>query len=732
MATSFSGDLVGRVLGNRYRLLTAIGLGSSARVYLADDVKLRRRVAVKVLNPMMASDANFLARFQHEAQSLAHLSHPNIVTVYDVNDGENALAEPPYLVTEYLAGGSLLNMLDMGYRLSPSQAVVVGLDAARGLQFAHARGLVHRDIKPANLLFGDDQRVRIADFGLARAIAEFGATRPSGVFEGTARYISPEQTKEQPLDGRSDVYSLALVLVEALTGTVPFSADTLLGTAFARVDKDLAPPEGIGALGEVIAAAGRHDPAERVDAAGLVAKLEEVAKTLPRAEPFPLDGSALAGSVGSEERDPTQHVSRPAPIKSPKDSSKPAVAATAKGADGNMVGSKKVYSVGDGGVFDIEAAEAESDRGGQADSSTDDAPEDPIAKRKKRQKFALLSGLAVVLLAGGGTTAYVMSRTPTHVVPTLQGLTLPAADQEVIDEKFIVRPGAEVYSSKVPEGKIVTQRPAAGTRVKEGESIFVTLSKGVQPVKVDSLTGLTFDQAIAVLRSRGLKPIEPPQLVDSETVPEGQVVDWDPKGEVDPGSSVFVKVSSGPPTVEIPSLNGMLPDDALAAVPPGITAVLQKQFADKTPAGKVIGSSPKAGETVPKGTEIKILVSIGPELVVVPNVINKSPAEASAILKSAGFKVGSTVGPPDMPVLHTRPIRNTKAKRGAAITLYTIALQDNSDTPVDPNAAAGGSSGTSSGNTPTTVKTTASTKPATTKPATTKPATTKPATTVRP
>lgn len=724
MATSFSGDLVGRVLGNRYRLLTAIGLGSSARVYLADDVKLRRRVAVKVLNAVMASDANFLARFQHEAQSLAHLSHPNIVAVYDVNDGENALAEPPYLVTEYLAGGSLLNMLDLGYRMSPSQAVVVGLDAARGLQFAHARGLVHRDIKPANLLFGDDQRVRIADFGLARAIAEFGATRPSGVFEGTARYISPEQTREQPLDGRSDVYSLALVLVEALTGTVPFSADTLLGTALARVDKDLAPPDGIGPLGEIIAAAGRHDPAERLDAPALVTKLEEVAKTMPRAEPLPLDGSALAGTVGSEERDPTQHVSRPAGGKSAPRTG----AGVAKGSrGGSQVGAKKVYSVGDGGVFDIEVAEPEFDRTSSVGIDFEDEI-DPVAKQKKRKKYALLGGLAFVVLAGGGATAYVMTRTPTHVVPALKGMTLPAADQEVIDEKFVVRPGSEVYSSKVPEGQIVSQRPAAGTRVKEGESIFVTLSKGVQPVKVDTLSGLTFDQAVAVLRSRGLKPIDPPQFVDSELVPEGQVVDWDPKGDVDPGSSVFVKVSSGPPTVEIPSLNGLLPDDALAAIPSGITAVVQKQFADKTPAGKVIGSSPKAGETVPKGTEIKILVSIGPELLLVPNVINKSPSEASAILKAAGFKVGSTVGPPDLPVLHTRPIRNTKAKRGAAITLYTIALQANSDTPVDPNATGSGDSGAST-ETATTVKAAATPS---SKPATTKPPTTKPATTVKP
>src|SRR5687768_2221759 len=187
---------VGRVVGGRYRLLAPLGSGASAEVYLADDVRLRRRVAVKILHSALAEDDGFLRRFRAEARAAAALSHPNILAVFDWNGDE----QPPYIVTEYLSGGSLRSMLDAGHLLSPSQALLVGLSAAQALERAHRQGFVHRDIKPANLLFGGDARLRIADFGLARAIAEAGWTEPTGTVLGTARYSSPEQARGEPLD----------------------------------------------------------------------------------------------------------------------------------------------------------------------------------------------------------------------------------------------------------------------------------------------------------------------------------------------------------------------------------------------------------------------------------------------------------------------------------------------------------------------------------------------------
>src|SRR6476646_5144015 len=247
MGTSTGNELAGRVLAGRYRLLVPIGTGASGRVYAAEDIRLRRRVAVKVLHSALADDAGFLRRFRAEAQVAASLHHPNIMAVYDWGEDEQ-----PFMVVELLEGGSLRTMLDRGNLLSTSQAARIGRDVADALNYAHSRGIVHRDIKPANLLFDEHGRVRIADFGLARALAEASWTEPAGAVFGTARYASPEQARGIQLDGRSDLYSLALVLVESVTGTVPFAADTTLGTLSAHTHASLAAPSELGKLAPVV------------------------------------------------------------------------------------------------------------------------------------------------------------------------------------------------------------------------------------------------------------------------------------------------------------------------------------------------------------------------------------------------------------------------------------------------------------------------------------------------
>ena len=194
-------DRVGRVLGGRFRLVSPIGSGASAHVFLAHDVVLGRRVAVKVLHPALAGDVPFLRRFRAEAQAAATLNHPHITQIFDWGEDDDG----PYLVLEYLGGGSLRDMLDAGHRLSPAQAAAVGAQAADALDYAHRRGLVHRDVKPANFLFEEEGRLRIADFGLARALSEAAWTEPIGAMLGTARYASPEQVEGRRVDGRAAV-----------------------------------------------------------------------------------------------------------------------------------------------------------------------------------------------------------------------------------------------------------------------------------------------------------------------------------------------------------------------------------------------------------------------------------------------------------------------------------------------------------------------------------------------
>ncbi|HUE61436.1 MAG TPA: protein kinase, partial [Acidimicrobiales bacterium] len=305
MATPRIADSVGRVLGDRYRLIRPLGTGASAHVYAAEDVSLRRRVAIKILHPALAGDEGFLRRFRAEAQVVAALRHPNILRVYDWGEDGGA----PYLVMELLEGGNLRSLLDRGHLLSPAQAAAIGADAARALDYAHRRGLVHRDIKPANLIFDDEGRLTVADFGLARALAEATWTEPAGAVVGTARYAAPEQARGESLDSRADVYSLTLVLIEATTGRVPFVADTTIGTLMARVGRDIAAPEELGPLGPALAAAGTADPERRVDAAALAWSMDAVAARLPPPAPLPLAAPLVTGATEADV-DPTEFPGR--------------------------------------------------------------------------------------------------------------------------------------------------------------------------------------------------------------------------------------------------------------------------------------------------------------------------------------------------------------------------------------------------------------------------------------
>ena len=300
-------DSIGRVLGGRYRLVTPLGTGASAHVYLADDVSLHRRVAIKILHPALSGDSAFLKRFRAEARAVAALNHPNILQVYDWGEQE----DEPFLVLEYLAGGSLRQIFDTGVLLTPEQAAQIGIEAASGLDYAHRRGLVHRDIKPANLLFDGDARLRIADFGLARALAEAAWTEPDGAMLGTARYAAPEQAQRMVLDGKADVYALALVLYEGVTGEAAFIGDTTVSTLMARVGSLLPEHEALGPLYDILVWAAAPDPEERMDAAGLGRRLRSLAAELPAPAPLPIVDAVPATEFEDLDRVMVRHARRP-------------------------------------------------------------------------------------------------------------------------------------------------------------------------------------------------------------------------------------------------------------------------------------------------------------------------------------------------------------------------------------------------------------------------------------
>lgn len=307
--------LVGRLLGERYRVTRVVASGSSTIVTDAVDTELERPVTVKLVRPEWAELAEFREQFDQTMGVVAKLSHPNVAAVHDWGEDVVGGRTTVFAVTEYLGGGSLRDLFDRGRHLDPSQALLVGLEACRGLDFAHRKGLIHSELTPAKLVFGDDRRLRIVDFGLARLLGRREWENPADVATHVARYASPEQAAGERLDGRSDVYSLALVLVEAVTKRVPFAERSTVATLSARVGRLMPVSADLGPLAAVLERAGRPTAAERSTAAELGRGLVRAAEKLPRPTPIPILVADIFDDSGALRRpnDPTGGLRRPAP-----------------------------------------------------------------------------------------------------------------------------------------------------------------------------------------------------------------------------------------------------------------------------------------------------------------------------------------------------------------------------------------------------------------------------------
>lgn len=647
-------DQIGRVLSGRYRLIAPLGTGASAQVFLADDVRLRRRVAVKVLHAALADDETFLRRFRAEAQAAAALSHPNILAVFDWGDDDGT----PYLVTEHLGGGSLRSVLDDGGRLTPSQALLVGLEATRGLEYAHRRGFVHRDVKPANLLFGEDGRLRIADFGLARALAEAAWTEPQGAVLGTARYASPEQAQGQSVDGRADVYSLGLVLIEAVTGSVPFTADTTIGTLMGRIGKPVPVPEELGPLRKPLERAGQPSPADRPDAGELAVALMACAEQLPRPEPLALRVSGPIHDGTVDPRDDTMHGS--------------SAHAPSRLADpGDLTAVEPATIVGPTAVG---AATVAAPALMSSPPWPDDDLEDDDRPRRRRWPVVLATVLIAALLGVGAAWAVVESRTPSYEVPVLVGNTEEAARAAVDGYGWTIEKRTERQDGTEP-GRVLSTDPAAGEQLDKGDKLVIVVSLGntLAPVPAD-LVGKPLEEAQAALQAAGgfTAAVAAEEFNEEQAAGIVLAVAPETSGELPKGSEVRLTVSKGPEPRTIPrGLAGKSYDEAAAA----ITAVQLvpakvEQFHDTVPVGAVIGLQPNEGEQLERGGTVQVVISKGPDLVAVPDVSGKDLQGAIATLQGAGLAAGDVFGPAEGKPFATSPVAGTKVKRGSVVDIY--------------------------------------------------------------
>ena len=631
MASPAIADLAGRVLAGRYRLLGSIGAGASGRVYVADDIRLNRRVAVKVLHGALAEDANFLRRFRSEAQHAASLHHPHIVAVYDWCED----AGMPFMVLELLQGGSLRALLDAGGRLSPAQATHVGRQVAQALNYAHSRGVIHRDVKSSNLLFDEHGIVRVADFGLARALAEASWTEPDGGVMGTARYAAPEQASGAPVDGRADCYSRAGVMIEAITGQVPNVGDSPVATVVGRGSRPLTVPDGLGALGDVLARAGQPDPGRRFpDAGALAAALGVVMRELPPPAPLVLPG------IGEplEDPEPTRVAAARAPT--------PVDAADAD-------------AEGPSAVFDQDAVVV-------------------VPKRERTPgsyRLVPMVVAAVIVLALVAAGALVASSTGggggSVVAPNLVGLSEQDASAKAA--AVGLRLAIERRRSDDIAGLVLGQRPAAGAFLSDGSSVKLIVSRGPPPVDIPGdLAGMAATDAQARLEQLGF--VVNVQRAFDETVAKDLVIGTDPAlgAKAPRESEIVLKVSDGPAPVPVPSdLVGKTFDDAAASLKAkGFGVARNDVFSDTVDVGKVVGTDPPVGQPAAKGSTVTVNVSKGPELVAVPRVVGLTVEAASQALQSVGLVPSVENYGPGKPVRASDPTVGTQVKKGSKVTLF--------------------------------------------------------------
>lgn len=628
------GSIVGTTIDGRYRVLSALAKGGMATVYEALDLRLDRIVALKVMHPHLAHDQAFVARFEREARAAARLTHGHVVAVFDQGE-DNGLV---YLAMEYIPGMTLRDVLRQYGPLTPEQALVFLDPVLEALAAAHAAGFVHRDIKPENVLISTDGRVKVADFGLARAMETSPQSVTQGMIIGTVAYLSPEQVERGEADGRSDLYAAGILLFEMITGQVPHAADTPLSVAYKHVNTDVPPPSTVRPgippdMDAIVVQATRRDPARRYQSAyDFLADVRRVRAGLPAPRPFAdaqdtlivdagmaadLAAGRLLASVTAAEpaapRPTTGPVTRPSPPQPPYRRSRApwviillilAVLGTAIGAWYLAAGPGRTVAAPDVVGMGVQKATAAMREVGLtlsvADSQySEDAPADTIISTDPA------AGEGV---RADGTVAAVVSKGPERYdVPAVKGRTQAAAADAIVAAKLTVGAVSEAFDDKAESGTVVSTSPKVGASVKPGTPVDLVVSKGPKPVPVPEVTGQKVAAAKATLSAVGLKSDVTQKY--SEEVKAGVVISVRPKpgAVVASGSRVDLVVSKGPPPVPVPNLVDMPRDKAVATLR-GLGLVPDVLEGDFSPLNRVISQDPAPGTEVPKGSTVTIRI----------------------------------------------------------------------------------------------------------------------------
>lgn len=669
-----STELLGRIVDRRYRIERVVARGGMATVYAAADLRLHRTVALKVMRPDLARDTAFIDRFRREARAAARLSHPNVVGVFDQGeDGDDIV----FLAMELVPGRTLREVIAEEAPLSVREAVALLDPVLAALAAAHESGLVHRDVKPENVLVGAAGTIKVADFGLARAVGSGHSTVISNDHTwGTAAYLSPEQVEHDSADARSDVYSAALLLYELLTGAKAFPGDSPIQVAYQHVHgqvpraADLVPsvPAEMDALIQWAAATDRGTrPADagemRTALLAAVSQLseEELSGRAPRDPAGDADATALLdrdgtrtergapqspGSVGprrdSTPDDQEALTEATRPIRPERTRMVPRTT-THPGQYARTTGNRSAKAAKDtsGATRD---SRRRSGRGPGAVDRTDPIPT-AVGRRRRRRRVAgwVLGVLLALISVTGATAAWYFTVGPGVHSTTPDLLDLPSAQARAELEALQLRPALlEDYSETVTADRVVSQDPAPGTDLRHGSDVVVVISLGPERYEVPALVNRTEQDARLLVEDANLEWGDP-QTDYSEAIPEGQVISVEPEvgSPQPPGTEVVATLSSGPRPIDVPSVVGDTEEQARQTITgAGLTMVVAPDRVNHAsiPAGSVVSQDPADG-TLTAGGQITVTISDGPELVEVPNVFASRYDTAAEELEELGLVV---------------------------------------------------------------------------------------------
>ncbi|MFF2267225.1 Stk1 family PASTA domain-containing Ser/Thr kinase [Cellulosimicrobium cellulans] len=637
MATVTTDPLVGRLVDGRYEVVSRIARGGMATVYLAVDRRLEREVALKVMHAHLAegaSGADFVSRFRREARAAARLTHPGLVAVYDQGlDGDTS-----YLTMEYVAGSNLRRAMLTERTLPLGRTLDVLEDVLDALAAAHRAGLVHRDIKPENVLVDTEGRLKVTDFGLARAVNEVTATT-TGTILGTVAYLSPELIATGACDARTDVYAVGILAYEMLLGTVPHTGTTPIQVAFQHVNNDVPPPSDVAPwippeVDDLLCALAARDPADRpADAGAALALVRSVRAELDPADlERRVDPPAAAGAVG------TTQSAEPGPTAEHRSAATAPLAALSL-QDREAAGLTEPLAVGH--------VIAPTTRPGPPPP-----PAPPSAARRRGRGRALVWSLVVLLvLAGvGGGAAWWFSSGPGAYTQVPDGLVEVSRTEAaaILDGASLDHTVEERYDDTVPEGAVVETDPPAGEPVRKDGSVQLVVSKGVRMLTVPTgLVGATEVDATSALEGADLTVGDPVAKAHDE-VPAGQVMavtdgDGNP---IEEGATirhdvpVVLTVSSGPAPVVVPQVTGSQKDAAVKALEDqGLVPAVTEEYSETVAAGLVIRQDPEQGSDAHRTDTVNLVVSLGPPLVEVPDTYGTNVKAAEKALREAGFEV---------------------------------------------------------------------------------------------